>query len=484
MRMTAALSRLLSGNGWLWLGLFLLAVHSANAAESRQRPNILFLLADDMRPDAIHALGNDIIQTPNLDSLVRSGVTLTRATCGSPICVVSRAEIMTGASTFKNGVLYGSGKFKPGTVFWAETLRDAGYHTWYVGKWHTQGMFKDRGYEDTRGFFSSGGARTNTFARDAKGRPVTGYTGWTFKGPDGKPELAKGVGLTPDISRYFGDAAVELIKRKSEQPFFLHVNFTAPHDPRFYPPGYEHEYSPDQMRLPANFAPEHPFDHGNLKGRDEQLLPWPRTPGDVKEELAVYYALISHLDEQVGKIFAALKATGQWDNTIIIFSSDHGLAIGSHGLIGKQNMYEHTINVPLVIRGPGIPANERSDAQCYLRDLFPTTCELAGVKVPASVQSKSLVPVLTGGAKSVYPFITGYFTDTQRMIRDDKWKLIYYPRLDKFQLFNVKNDPNELKDWSTAPSEQARVETLFKQLKQWFRQEGDPVVSALPAKPD
>src|SRR5690606_1131724 len=124
-----------------------------------------------------------------------------------------------------------------------------------------------------------------------------------------------------------------------------------------------------------------------------------------REEIATCYAILSHLDEQIGRILAALKETGQFENTLILFTSDHGLALGSHGLLGKQNMYEHTVNVPLILHGPGVPRGKRFAAQCYLRDLFPTACDLAGVAVPDTVQGKSLVPVLRGEAKEVYPFV-------------------------------------------------------------------------------
>ena len=162
---------------------------------------------------------------------------------------------------------------------------------------------------------------------------MTGYKGWIFQKDDGTklPEL--GVGLTKEISMRFADAAVEFVRRgaESKKPFFLHVNFTAPHDPLLMPPGYKGVYDPDKMPLPKNFLPKHPFDHGNLEGRDELLLPFPRTPEDVRADLAVYYAVISHMDKQLGRMLDALRATGQAERTYVIFTSDQGLAVGSHG---------------------------------------------------------------------------------------------------------------------------------------------------------
>jgi arylsulfatase A-like enzyme len=452
---------------------FLFAALSAYAA----KPNFLVIISDDQRPDTIHARGNRVIRTPHLDSLANSGVSFTRAAAAYPICVCSRAEILTGASSFRNGVPYGGGKLKPGLAFWADTLRQAGYRTWYVGKWHNDGSPKTRGYEETRGLYTGGGGgKEQTLPRDWHGREATGYRGWTFKTDDGKAEPEKGVGLTPDISRRFADAAIELVNRKPAEPFFLHVNFTAPHDPLHIPPGFAGKYDSQKIPLPKNFLPEHPFEHGNLRGRDELLWPWPRTPRDVREELAAYYAVIEHMDAQIGRVLAALRDNGQMENTVIIFSTDQGLAIGSHGLRGKQNLYDHTFHVPLIMRGPGIPQNRRSAAQCYLRDLFPTTCELAGVKIPETVQGKSLVPVLTGKADSIYPHLIGYYTDTQRMIRTDRWKLILYPKAGQQQLFDLANDPNEMNNLSSQPEHAGRVVELRATLERWLKENGDPLI--------
>jgi len=264
-----------------------------------------------------------------------------------------------------------------------------------------------------------------------------------------------------------------LIHKQDERPFFIHVNFTAPHDPRMWPPGYENKYDAAKLPLPANFRPEHPFDHGNIRGRDELLLPFPRTAEDVQQELACYYAVISHLDEQIGRILQSLDESSRRENTIIVFTSDHGLAIGSHGLIGKQNMYEHTINVPLVIAGPGIPAGQRLSAQCYLRDLFSTICELAKITVPEN-DGRSLVPVLRSEQKEIHPFIVSYFQDSQRMIREGDWKLIWYPKIDRWQLFDVADDSDELHDL-IDDGHHDRIANLRGKLIAWLRDHGDDV---------
>jgi arylsulfatase A-like enzyme len=186
--------------------------------------------------------------------------------------------------------------------------------------------------------------------------------------------------------------------------------------------------------------------------------------------------VISHLDEQVGRIREALEETGQAANTIVVFSSDHGLAIGSHGLRGKQNMYEHTVGVPLIFAGPGIPKGARRDAQVYLRDLYPTICDLAGVDIPATVEGRSRAGILRGTERSSQRYAFGYFRDVQRMVRGDRWKLIEYPKAGRTHLFDLAADPAELRDRSADPECAGVLAGLRAELSAWQRQVGDPLL--------
>ena len=460
----------------LFRGLFALLVLTLLAAEvpAADKPNILFLISDDQRPDTIHALGNPIIQTPNLDQLVRQGTTFTRATCANPLCVPSRAELLTGQTGFRNGVHPPNNKPDIKAPTWGHVMQQGGYNTYWVGKWMIAGRPSTRGFQESLGLFSSG-KRPEQPQYDAAGREVTGYRGWMFQTDQRQLFPEQGIGLTPDIESTFADAAIEFVQRKHEKPFFLQVNFTAPHDPLLNPPGWEQTYRPADMPLPENFMPRHPFDHGNFEGRDEQLNTWPRKKKDIRRDLATYYAVISYMDQQIGRILAALDESGQADNTIVIFSSDHGLALGSHGLMGKQNMYEHTINVPLIFRGPGFPAGETRAAQCYLRDLYPTACELAGIEVSPSVEGTSLMPVVRGELDEVYNFIIGYFGDKQRMIRMQGWKYISYPQVDREQLFSLRDDPHELKNLVDRRSLQGIKQQLKNEMEVWLQNHGDPL---------
>lgn len=452
--------------------LMILALQQVAAADDAgtARRNVVLIVTDDQRPDSIGALGNPYIRTPHLDRLVATGTTFTRAITAVPICVASRAELLTGRDERLNG--RGDFGFSPtrGVDSFATTLADAGYETCYVGKWHTRGRPSMYGYSTTEGLFGSGGGRFPlTHPVDWKGMAVTGYRGWVFQDDAGNIDPAQGVGLTPNISERFADAAIRFLRRRGTEPFLLHVNFTAPHDPLFVPEGYSGRYRAEAMPLPPNFRSEHPFDHGNRSGRDEVLFGFPRTIAETRAGLAVYYSVIEHLDQQFGRILEEIKTQGLADETLVIFTSDHGLAMGSHGLRGKQNMYDHSIGVPLIVRGPGIESGERTDAQCYLRDLYPTICEFCGVDVPESVHGASLWPVLRGERDELHPAVYAHFRGVQRAIRTNEWKLIEYPEANRRQLFHLASDPHELRDRSENVADQRILEQLAIRLSAWVQ---------------
>jgi arylsulfatase A-like enzyme len=235
-------------------------------------------------------------------------------------------------------------------------------------------------------------------------------------------------------------------------------------------------YDPAKVTLSKNFMPRHPFDNGELAVRDELLAPIPRTEADMRKHLADYYSAISNFDYELGRILDTLKNRGMADRTVVIFSSDQGLAVGGrHGLMGKQNLYEH-VKPPLMIAGPGI-SHGRSDALVYLYDLFPTICELGGAKVPPAVEGKSLLPVVRGETPRVRETMFGAYRDCQRMIRDERWKLIKYNAkgVKNVQLFDLKNDPDELNNLAAdlkVVGERERLEQLLLAARKEF---SDPV---------
>jgi arylsulfatase A-like enzyme len=269
------------------------------------------------------------------------------------------------------------------------------------------------------------------------------------------------------------DAAVAFLhERPRDRPFFMYLAFANPHDPRVINAKDRARYDEATLPLPRNYRPFHTFNNGELLVRDEQLAPWPRSEAVVRRHLTDYYGVITHLDGQIGRIFKTLKDQGDYDNTIIVFSSDHGLALGSHGLFGKQNVYEDGMKVPLIVAGPGIP-RDRSEAFAYLYDLFPTLCELAGLPVPEGLDGKSLAAVIKGQSEGVRDRVLLAYRDVQRAIRVGDWKLIRYPQINRSQLFNLKDDPFEINDLAAEARWAGKRDELTARLEAAQRAGGD-----------
>ena len=247
-----------------------------------------------------------------------------------------------------------------------------------------------------------------------------------------------------------------------------------PHDPREAEPQFHRFYDSAKIPLSPAFMPVHPWDNGDMTVRDEKLAPWPRTAEDTKRQLAEYYACVTGLDHHVGRIFAALKENSQFDNTVIVFTGDNGLSLGEHGLFGKQNLYEFGgMHVPCVMAGPGVP-HGKSDALVYLMDLFPTFCDFAGAMPPAGLDGKNLRPIIAGKAAKVRDVLYTAYQHCQRAIRDDRWKLIRYPLVDKTPLFDLAADPRELANLADKPEHVAKVKEMLALLEKEIRANDDP----------
>jgi arylsulfatase A-like enzyme len=234
-------------------------------------------------------------------------------------------------------------------------------------------------------------------------------------------------------------------------------------------------YSSDNVSLPKNFMPRHPFNNGECLVRDEALEAWPRRPHAIRRHIADYYGMISHADAQIGRVIQKLKESGEFENTLIVFSGDNGLAVGQHGLMGKQNLYEHSIRVPLIFRGSGIPAGERRDALCYLLDIFPTLCDYLGISVPGSVDGKTLLPVAHAPEGNLRDTQYYGYRAVQRAVRDSRYKLIEYVVNGRqtTQLFDLQKDPCEISNLVSDPAQTPRIMKLRHKLLQWRQISGD-----------
>ncbi len=438
----------------------LCALRAAPAA----RPNILFLFADDQRADTIAAHGNPHIATPNIDGLVRAGVSFRRNYVmggnSGAVCIPSRAMLHSGKTWFAINTQTLAGERLMGEHFGAH-----GYTTFGTGKWHNGQPSWLRSFQRGESVMFGGMANHEKVPLHDRGpgdKMVGPRTGEKFS------------------TELFADAAIKFLNGHDTaggaQPFFCYIAFTAPHDPRQPPPGFPADYA-HRPPLPKNFLPQLPFDNGAMNGgRDENLGAWPRTEAMIRDQLAEYYAMVRHLDAQIGRILATLKARGFADHTIVVYAADNGLALGSHGLLGKQNVFEPSMRVPFIIGGPGIPRGRSSEAFTYLLDIFPTLCDLTGIAPPAGLFGESVRPLWEGRKGKIRDTVFLPYLQVQRAVRDERWKLIRYPRLGFSQLFDLQADPDETRSVYDVPANAAHVARLTAAMKAWQQKVGDTLV--------
>ncbi|MEM7387986.1 MAG: sulfatase-like hydrolase/transferase [Verrucomicrobiota bacterium] len=440
-----------------WLGL------AAPLSAAEEKPNFLFIFADDHSFDSVGGLGNSEVATPHIDSLIDSGTTFTRCYnqggWNGAVCIASRTMLLTGRYLWQaqreEATL--NEDYLQKNRLWPQLLATAGYETYFSGKWHIK-TDANKAYRTCRHVRPGMPNQTKAgYDRPHEGKEDP-WSPWDpkFEG------FWKGGKHWSEVLADDGEDYLEMAA-ESDKPFFIHLAFNAPHDPRQAPKSYVDRYPLDKVAVPPSYVPLHPLEIGCNRIRDEKLAPFPRTEYAVKVNRQEYYAIITHMDDQIGRILDALKKSGKADNTYIIFSADHGLSVGSHGLLGKQNMYDHSVRVPWVITGPGIPKGKKLNNPIYLQDVLPTTLELAGIPVPQSVQFKSTVGQIRKGESSPYPSIYGAYIDFQRMIQKGDLKLIVYPKIKKTLLFNLKEDPLEMKALS-GPEHAETRKALFADL--------------------
>ncbi|MDQ1914226.1 sulfatase-like hydrolase/transferase [Paenibacillus sp. GD4] len=458
---------------------------------SAERPNVVFLIADDHRGDAIRVFGDETVHTPVLDSLAASGTSCRNVHIfgglTGAVCAPSRACVHTGIPIFRATIgkdmliREHSSVIRPDVRLMPQTMQGAGYRTHAIGKWHNDKASFARSFEGGDKLLFHGMSEHTKV-------PVYDYD------PSGAyPKEHEYIERTFS-TELFTNAAVQFIEDyREERPFFLYVAYTAPHDPRTAPEPYASMYDKSDVPLPPNFMKEHPFDTGDMTCRDERLAQWPRDEGEIREHIADYYAMISHMDAQIGRVVEALKAKGIYDDTLIVYTADHGLAVGQHGLMGKQSLYEHSVRIPLIFRGPGVPEGKQELALASNIDIFPTVAGLCDVGLPEETEGVSLYPVIAGESDGVRSIVCSVYRDVQRMVTDGRWKLIRYYRspvtntgTERIQLFDLLNDPWETQDLSADPANAGHIERLATELASWMQACSDimqdkPVIPVTPS---
>lgn len=414
-------------------------------SEEKKRPNFLFVLVDDQSPFDLKTYDPEsILETPNINQLAREGLVFDNAyhmgSWSGAVCTPSRHMIMSGRTLWhlpSRGEQFQNPN-EPDSLenqTMAAVFNRAGYKTMRTCK-------KGNSYPAANAQF--------TVVKDASKRGGTEETGSAWHGKQ--------------VLEYLGERETA----KEDDPFLIYFGFSHPHDPRNGTPELLAKYGAvnhrDTLNLPPanakqpalqdNYLPAHPFFHGHPELRDEERVSgvWKnRDEQTVRNELGREYACSENIDIQLGKVLKKLEAMGELDNTYIIYTSDHGMSIGRHGLMGKQNLYEHTWRVPFIIKGPGIAKGKRVKGNSYLLDVLPTLCDLAGIGIPETVEGSSLKPVIDGETETVREVMYGVYSGGtkpgMRSVRKGDWKLIKYDVMDgtvrETQLFNLAGNPNE-----------------------------------------
>lgn len=455
------------------------------------RPNILLITTDQQRFDTLSCVGPGVGRTPNIDALAARGTLFGRCYIQNPVCIPSRACLQTGRYPHQHTVTYMETVIDttPGlpehelTVH--ERLRSAGYHAAGFGKIH---MMPDRGFDTVQVTGGKGSRWTKSAGLPIGPGPLgPQYAEWLEERVPGGYERIYEVRRTPEykstgtalafplsaehhVDTWIGDNTVDFIKSPPAQPWFAWCGFCGPHGPLDVPPEYLDRYDPDDMPEPAHWD----IDLGDrfpYRGRAPKARP-PEAMARARKWTAYYHALMDLIDDQVGRIIAALDEGGQWENTLVLFTSDHGEMCGDFGLYGKGNFYEPVSRMPVFVVPPGGGvAAPRFDGLTEMFDLAPTMLDYAGLRIPENMAAHSLRPELETGEGGREAAFGEYVTNdrAQRCVycRTERYKLVLWTG--GGELYDLAEDPDELHNRYDDPALAAtRLELTERIVERWL----------------
>ncbi len=431
-------------------------------ADSEPRLNVLFLFPDQMRAHAMGCMGNPDVRTPHLDRLAAEGMLFRNHFANSPVCCPARAIILTGKYAHTNGMIANDLRLREAETSVAEVFAEAGYRTGFIGKWHLDGGPRQPGWVPP-------GPRRQGFEFWAANEVSHQHFDTHYFRDDPEP-----IPIKTFEAEVWTDIGIEFLRESKEdgRPFFLTVQMGPPHDPYIAPEEYMAMYDPDEIQLRPNFD-------GDTSDRELRPSPYPGVPG--RKEIAAYYAMVTAVDDQVGRILAELDDLGMRDTTIVIVSSDHGDMLGSHGTRLKRKPWEESIKVPGIVRHPAGPTGVETDAIFSHVDITPTLLSLCGLSPTPEMQGSDLSPVILGtaeeGPSSAYfqifgPFLAG---GVERGWRGVRTQSHMYARTQEgpWVLYDLEADPYELKNLAQDPEAADVRAELEAELDAWMARNGD-----------
>jgi len=432
------------------------------------RPNILWYCTDQQRFDTIGALGNSIVQTPTIDGLVENGVAFTNAYCQSPICTPSRASVMTGLYPSRaRNTRNGNDTFPNDTPLISKLIADSGYDCGLIGKFHlvSAGLRPEPRLDDGFSYWQHSHA-----PRDDWPKGTHDYADWVREQGEELDTLRNSPQRVPaeyHQTKWASDCAIDFISQERDRPWLLNINVYDPHPPFIPPAKYANRFNPEEMPGPY-FRESDLENQRTLAQVDFQGEPKSPEEHDAKDAQAKYYAMIALIDDQLARILETLDETNQRDNTVIIFTSDHGETLGDHGLMFKGcRFYEGLVKVPLIFSFPkGFQSGQQCDGLVELLDLSATLLDIAEVPIPDYHQGQSLMPILKGAASGdkirefarceYFDALDSKFTDGSgafgTMYRDSQYKLSIYHDSNAGELYDLENDPWEFENRWNDPS--------------------------------
>jgi arylsulfatase A-like enzyme len=413
-------------------------------------PSFLIILPDQLRAQSLGCLGSPDVRTPNLDALAKQGLLFRNTFANSPVCCPARAILLTGRYAHANGMVANDLRLRESEVTIAEILRERGYRTGFVGKWHLDGGPRMPGYIPP-------GPRRQGFDFWAANECCHDHDNTQYFRDNETPVPVKRF-----EAEAWADLAIEFLRGNQGRPFFLIVSMGPPHDPYGAPEPYRGQYDPATIGVRPNW----------VEG----------TPGGGRKELAAYAAAVTAVDAQVGRISAALRELGLDEDTCVLATSDHGDMLGSQGRRLKRSPWEESIRVPGIVRYPRAAAPGRStDALFSHVDMAPTMLGLAGIAAPAGMQGRDLSALIRGGTdrgpesaffQHFVPYKPDQIAEGWRGIRTARY-MYARTETEPWVLYDLEKDPHELRNLAADPAAEAVRADLEDQLAAWMKRTGD-----------